>query len=107
MTLGCVSVLLGAVTGATPEGATLSAAVLGLVTTVGASIGAYFQAGHYEALALKYRETAQALRTMKAQFTSPGATQTAAELVTSAETIMQAENAAWLTEMANCQDVVS
>ena len=100
LTLGCVSVLLGAVTGATPEGATLSAAVLGLVTTVGASIGAYFQAGHYEALALKYRETAQALRTLKAEFISPGATQTAAELVTSAETIMQAENAAWLAETA-------
>ena len=90
-------------TGATPEGATLSAAVLGLVTTVGASLGAYFQAGHFEALAVKYRETALALTTLKAEFTSPDTTQTAAELVTSAETIMQAENAAWLTEMATAK----
>ena len=99
LTLGCTSVLLGAVTGATPEGATLSAAVLGLVTTAGGSIGAYFQAGHYQAIALKYRETALALRALKAEFTSPITAQSSADLVTSAETIMQAENAGWLTEM--------
>jgi hypothetical protein len=97
--LGCASVLLGALTGARPEGATLSAAILGLVTTVGASIGAYFQAGHYEALALKYRETAHALATLKAEFQASGGRGDAAALVDSAETIMQAEHAAWLTEM--------
>jgi hypothetical protein len=99
LTLGGVSVLLGAATGATPQGATFSGAVLGVVTTVAASIGAYYQAGHYEALSLKYRETAQALRRLAAEFTSPGSPRSAAEFVTSAETIMQAENAAWLTEM--------
>jgi hypothetical protein len=99
LTLGCTSVLLGAVTGATPEGATLSGAVLGVVTTAGGALGAYFQAGHYEAIAVKYRETALALSALKAEFTSPGATQDAAGLVTSAEAIMQAENVGWLTEI--------
>lgn len=99
LSLGCVAVLLGAVTGATPEGATLAAAVLGLVTTVGAAIGAHFQAGHYEALSQKYRETANSLATLEAEFLASGGAADTASFVNAAETVMQAEHAAWLTEM--------
>jgi hypothetical protein len=97
LSLGCVSVLLGVVTGATTDGATVAAAILGLVTTAGGSIGAYFQAGHYDGIALKYRETASALETLRAEFNSGTGQQDPAALVLSAETIIQAENAAWLT----------
>jgi|SRR5437588_12105531 len=95
----CVSVLLSAVTGATTQGATIAAAGLGVVTTAGGSIGAYFQAGHYEAIAVKYRETAGALETLEAEFNAAGTPQRPGELVSAAEAIMQAENAAWLTEL--------
>jgi hypothetical protein len=99
LSLGGLSVLLSAVTGATTQGATLSAAVLGIVTTAGGAIGAYFQAGHYEALALRYRETAEALRSLEADFKSSTTPQSPGDLVSTAEAIMQAENAAWLTEL--------
>jgi len=39
------------------------------------------------------------LTTLKAEFLSSGGTITPNALVTSAETIMQAEHAAWLTEL--------
>ncbi len=99
LSLGAVAVLLSAVTGAAAQGATIYAAVLGVVTTAGGSIGAYYQAGHYEAIALKYRETADALRSLKAEFKSAPTAHGQGDLVTSAEALMQAEHAAWLTEM--------
>ena len=99
LSLGGLSVLLSAVTGATTEGATVSAAVLGIVTTAGGAIGAYFQAGHYEALALKYRETAEALTSLGVEFKTSLTPQSPANLVSTAEAIMQAENASWLTEL--------
>ena len=80
-------------------GATLAAAVLGLVTTVGAAIGAHFQAGHYEALSQKYRETANSLATLEAEFLASGGAADTASFVNAAETVMQAEHAAWLTDM--------
>jgi hypothetical protein len=101
LTLGAMAVLLSAVTGATTAGASISAAVLGVVTTAGGSIGAYFQAGHYQAIALKYRETAEALQGLKAEFTSAPTAKGQGDLVTNAEAIMQAENAAWLTEVTS------
>ena len=99
LSLGALSVLLSAVTSATTQGATLAAAILGIVTTAGGAIGAYFQAGHYEAIALKYRETAEALASLGGQFKSSPTPQSPAELISTAEAIMQAENAAWLTEL--------
>lgn len=99
LALGGVAVLLSAVTSATTQGATISAAMLGVVTTAGASIGAYFQAGHYEAIALKYRETADELASLKAEFKTAATPQNQGDLVSSAEAIMQAENAAWLIEL--------
>jgi hypothetical protein len=39
------------------------------------------------------------LKVLKTEFASPGTRLTAGELIISAETIMQAEHAAWLTEM--------
>jgi hypothetical protein len=97
LTLGGLAVFLSAVTGATAQEGTFPAALLGIVTTAGGAIGAYFQAGHYEALALKYRETADALERRRAEFaTTPSADKT--QLVADAEAIMQAENAAWLAE---------
>lgn len=101
LTLGGLAVLLSAVTGATTEGAGVAAAILGVVTTAGGSIGAYFQAGHYEAIALKYRATADALKSLKAEFRTAPTPQAAGDLVTNAEAIMQAEHAAWLTEMTS------
>jgi hypothetical protein len=99
LALGGLSVLLGTVAGITTQGATMVASALGVVTTAAGSIGAYFQAGHYEATALKYRETADALSALGAEFASATPRQDAGNLVATAEAIMQAENAAWLTEI--------
>jgi hypothetical protein len=98
LSLGGVAVLLSAVTGATAESGTLPAALLGIVTTAGGGIGAYFQAGHYEAIALKYRETADVLERRRAEFAT-AASPEKQQLVADAEGIMQAENAAWLAEL--------
>ena len=98
LALGGLAVLLSGVAGVTTQAATLVAAALGVVTTAAGSIGAYFQAGHYEAIALKYRETAEALSTLGAEFTTATTPQNAGDLVSNAEAIMQAEHAAWLTE---------
>ena len=48
---------------------------------------------------MKYRETAGALETLEAEFNAAGTPQRPGELVSAAEAIMQAENAAWLTEL--------
>ncbi|MGH9371031.1 MAG: DUF4231 domain-containing protein [Vicinamibacterales bacterium] len=98
LSLGGVAVLLSAVTGATAENGTLPAGLLGIVTTAGGAIGAYFQAGHYETIALKYRETADALDRRRAEFAT-ALTPEKHRLVADAEGMMQAENAAWLAEM--------
>lgn len=97
--LGGLAALLSLMTGATPQGATLVAALLGVVTTAGAAIGAHFQAGHFEAIALKYRETADVLDLLKLDLKAALTPESRNELVTRAETILQAENAAWLTEV--------
>jgi hypothetical protein len=84
---------------ATRVDGTFAAASLGIVTTLAASMGAYFQAGHYEALALKYRETADALDRKVAEFGAARSPQNQQQFVVDAETLMQAENAAWLNEV--------
>jgi hypothetical protein len=48
---------------------------------------------------LKYRETADALATLKAEFKSAPTPQGQGELVANAESIMRAENAGWLAEV--------
>ena len=77
--------------------ARFTAAILGIVTTAGGAIGAYIQASHYEATALKYRETADALEEKSLLFTA-GPSAENQQLIAEVEGIMQAENAAWLTE---------
>lgn len=99
LTLGGAAVVLSAVTGAAAEDGTLPAALLGIVTTAGAAIGGYFQAAHYQALALKYQETARALDRRRADIASTPVHDEKLKLVADAEAIMQAENAAWLAEM--------
>ena len=99
LTLGGSAVVLSAVTGAAAEDGTLPAALLGIVTTAGGAIGGYFQAGHYEALALKYEETARALERRRADIASTTVQEEKLKLVADAEAIMQSENAAWLAEM--------
>jgi hypothetical protein len=99
LTLGGIAVLLSAISGATTQGATIIAGILGIITTAAGSVGAYIQAGHYEANALKYRETADALATLKAEFKSAPTPQSQGELVANAESIMRAENAGWLAEV--------
>ena len=84
---------------ATRTDGTLAAASLGIVTTLAAAIGAYFQAGHYEAIALKYRETAEALDRKVVEFRAAPSLQNQQQLVVDAETLMQSENAAWLNEV--------
>jgi hypothetical protein len=98
--LGAAAALLS-IFSATKTDGTLPAACLGIVTTVGAAVGAYFQAGHYEATTLKYRETAQALQRKLAEFRSVPTPQNQQQFVIDAETMMQAENAAWLSEVAS------
>ncbi len=97
--LGGVAVLLGLVSGTTPQGAKLVAAILGVVTTTAAAIGAHFQAGHLEAIALKYRETAATLDLLKLDLGRASTAEQRGELVVKAEAIMQAENAAWLIDV--------
>jgi hypothetical protein len=99
LSLGAAAVVLSAVTGATADGATLIGAVLGVVTTAGGSIGAYFHAGQYEAIALRYRESADSLVALKADFKTGITAHSPGEFVTAAEAIMQAENAGWLTQV--------
>lgn len=97
LVLGAAAVLLSAITavltGGEAQQGTVTAALLGIVTTAAGAIGAYFQASHYEATALRYTETANALQ-RRGLAASPDAKQ----LVADAEAIMQAENAAWLAE---------
>jgi hypothetical protein len=97
LTLGGFAVALSAAAGAAAEGAPLAAGALGVVTTAGGSVGAYFQAGHFEAIAVKYRETAGALAALQAELTTAPTAQSQGEIVAAAEAIMQAEHAAWLT----------
>jgi hypothetical protein len=97
--LGALAALLSLVTGATPERAKLIAAILGVVTTAGGAIGAYFQAGHFEAIALKYRKTADALDILKLHLRAAATPESRGEIILKAETILQAENAAWLAEV--------
>ena len=98
LSLGGFAVVLSVVTGATPEGATLAGAVLGVITTAGGALGAHFQAGHAEAIALKYRETADTLELLKIQLAS-AAPEARSAIVSKAESIMQSENAAWLQQL--------
>ena len=84
---------------ATRTDGTLAAASLGIVTTLAAAIGAYFQAGHYDAIALKYRETAEALDRKVLEFRAVPSPQNQQQFVVDAETLMQSENAAWLNEV--------
>ncbi len=99
--LGGSAALLSLATGAAPERATLIAAVLGVVTTTGGAVGAYFHASHFEAIALKYRETADALELLKLDLNRVSTPEARGGVVTKAEAIMQAENAAWMMEMAS------
>jgi hypothetical protein len=97
LTLGGLAVLLSAATGAAAQDGTLPAALLGVVTTAAGAIGAYLQASHYEALAVRYSETADALERLRVEFkTTP--TAESQQLVADAEAIMQSEQAAWLSE---------
>jgi len=102
LSFGGLAVLLGAVIGAITGGpareGTLTAAVLGIVTTAGAAIGAYIQASHYEAVAMNYRETADALEEKSLLFTA-GPSAENAQLIAEVEGILQAQNAAWLAEL--------
>jgi hypothetical protein len=97
--LGGAAALLSLMTGSIPSGAKLIAAVLGVVTTTAGAIGAYFQAGHFDAIALKYRETADVLDLLKLDMMSALTPESRGELVSNAEALMQAENAAWLLEV--------
>jgi SMODS and SLOG-associating 2TM effector domain 1/SMODS and SLOG-associating 2TM effector domain 3 len=99
LTLGGVAVVLSALIGAAAADGTFPSALLGIVTTAGGAVGGYFQAGHYEGLALKYRETADALERRRAEIAS-GTPPEKLQLVNDAEAIMQAENAAWLAQLA-------
>ena len=92
--------VIGGVTGAAAKDGTLPAAILGIVTTAGAAIGAYFHASHYEAMALRYRITADTLEEKGLALSADPSTQDR-QLIAEAEAIMQAENAAWLTETTN------
>jgi hypothetical protein len=97
LVLGGLAVLLSAITGATAQDGTYWAALLGVVTTAGGAIGAHVQAGQYQALAVKYSETADALERCRVRFaTSPR--EVHPQLVADAEAIMQTENAGWLVE---------
>lgn len=70
---------------------------LGVVTTAAGAIGAYLQASHYGALAVRYSETADALERLRVELAAaPSGSQP--QLVADAEAIMQAEHAAWLSE---------
>jgi hypothetical protein len=97
LVLGGVAVVLSAVTatitGGEAQQGTVAAALLGVVTTAAGAIGAYFQASHYEATALRYTETANALERRRLAGTAD-----VNALVSDIEAILQAENAAWLTE---------
>lgn len=96
LTLGGLAVLLSAATSAAAQDGTLPAALLGVVTTAGGAIGAYLQASHFEAIALRYSATADALERLRVELKMPSSdTQ---QLITDAEALMQAEHATWLTE---------
>jgi hypothetical protein len=96
LTLGGLAVLLSGATSAAAQDGTLPAALLGVVTTAGGAIGAYLQASHFEAIALRYSETADTLERMRVEFSMPSAD--TGKLITDTEGIMQAEQATWLTE---------
>jgi hypothetical protein len=101
LALGGAAVVISGVTGVaveTAEAGTFPAVLLGLVTTAGGAIGAYFQAGHFDAVATNYRATAAALERRGAALKASGP-EDQRDIVVEAEAIMQAEHAGWLTEM--------
>jgi hypothetical protein len=100
LALGGTAALLGAATGAAAEGTTLAAALLGIVTTAAGSVGAHVQAAQYQAIAAKYRETADALERRRADFATALSPERH-QLVADAESLMQAENAAWIAQMTS------
>jgi hypothetical protein len=98
--LGAIAAVLSISSTASTNG-TFLAALLGITTTLGGAIGAYMKAGHYEALAVKYRETADALDRSLVEFRTAPSLENQQKFVVDVETLLQAENAAWLNEMGN------
>lgn len=72
------------------------AAFLGVITTAAAAIGAWFQGGHHQQLALTYQAALSKLGLLRARHQSGSLTDM--QFVGEAEAIFEAEHAAWLGE---------
>jgi hypothetical protein len=94
MGLGLIAVVLSA--SSSTIGQQWPAALLGIVTTAGASIAAWFQGGHHQQLALMYQATLVKLGLLEARL-QPGMAFDP-RFVFGAEAIFQEEHAAWLGE---------
>jgi len=93
---GVAAVILSASAGGRPPGSgTWMAALLGAVTTAAAAIAAWFQSGNHLQNALSYQAVVAKLGLLLAQRHMPGRE---ARLVADAESIFQAEHAAWLMQ---------
>jgi SMODS and SLOG-associating 2TM effector domain 1/Protein of unknown function (DUF4231) len=93
---GIVAVILSASTGSrAPGSASWMGALLGAVTTAAAAIAAWFQSGNHLQNALSYQTVVAKLELLLAQRHAPGRE---AKLVADAESIFQAEHAAWLMQ---------
>jgi hypothetical protein len=99
LVLGVIAVGLSASGGATQG---ITAAVLGVVTTAAASIGAWFQGGRHQQLALSYQGVVSRLELLLAQYRSRREQGT--QLVVEAESVFEAEHAAWLAEWQGAGD---
>jgi hypothetical protein len=92
--LGLIAVVLSAA-GST-IGQQWPAALLGVVTTAAAAIGAWFQGGHHQQLAMTYQGTLVKLGLLRSRLPA-GATRDV-QFVLDAEAIFEEEHAAWLGE---------
>ena len=94
MSLGALATVIS-VSAAAADERSLVAAVLGTITTAGAALASYFQAGRHFQLALNYQAAADQAGALKA---SPGARANPAKFVNDVEAVFRAEHAAWLAE---------
>ena len=93
LAVGIVAVVLSA--GVATIGS-WAAAGLGIVTTAAATLGAWFQSGRHQQIALNYQAAITKLELLLAGDRTTGLAEK--QLVVEAEAVFQAEHAAWLAE---------
>jgi conflict system pore-forming effector with SLATT domain/uncharacterized protein DUF4231 len=92
-----VGILAVALSAGTSALGAWTAAALGIITTTAATIATWFQSGRHQQLAQNYQDALDKLRLLKIRHETSGVPDK--QFVAEAESVFQAEHAAWLYEM--------